>query len=408
MPGRMKGKRENREVLAAVLTAPGSGGIAVIEVRGSKAARTVDKVFRARSGADWLKDEGGKLQYGHVVDDNEAVVDEVIVRLIVRGRDERVEVNCHGGIVAAGAVMRLLVESGAAEVPAGDFAARAARNSGLDRVQAEAMQLLPLAETRLGVRVLCDQVNGALSGAIREIDVSVPDAVGKVQRLIESAALGLALTRPRRIAVVGRPNVGKSSLFNALVGHHRTIVSPVPGTTRDFVNEFIVLGGFPVELIDTAGLRRRGGMVEMRGVEATWRVVSEADLILFLLDGSRRVCRDEGAMIESLAPRRPIMVANKCDLGLRARLPEGKSEVDFCEVSALTGAGLSALEKLILRRFPDAAGCPPGTPVVFSDGQLLTLGEVRELCVSGCFVDARRRLRRLVGICHRGQGKMLQ
>ena len=393
----MTANSEHKGAVASLVTPPGSGGIAVVEVRGEGAADVVAGIFRPKSGRDWTADPPGTLHYGHVKDGDD-LVDEVIVRLAVGGAgSEAVEVNCHGGIVAAGEVMRLLAEFGAAELPAPEFGARAAADLGLDRVQADAMRSLPLAETRLAVRVLCDQLNGALSRAIEALQAGPADPSEELRKLIDSAVFGRALVRPRRLAVVGRPNVGKSTLFNALVGHNRTIVSPVPGTTRDFINEFIVLGGYPIELIDTAGLRRRGGVVEMKGVEATWRVVSDADLVLIVLDGSVDVSADEPAVIESLQPRVPILVVNKCDLPVRLDVDSLPAGLERHNVSALTREGLPDLGQAILGRFPDRQNYPPGSPVVFTDRQARILAKALELHESGSMAAARRQLAELVG-----------
>jgi len=386
----------NRRVAASLVTPAGSGGISVVEVRGPGAAALVAGVFRPKSGRDWLTGAPGKLHYGHICH-GDSVVDEVIVRLAARGGDaELVEVNCHGGVVAAGEVMRLLVESGACELPMNRFAALAAAACGLDSVQAEAMRLLPLAETSLAVRVLCDQVNGALSRAIAAIDPGAEAADESVRRLLESMEFGCALTRPRRLALLGRPNVGKSTLFNALVGHNRTIVSPVPGTTRDFVNEFIALGGFPVELVDTAGLRRRGGVVEMKGVEAAWRVASDADLILVVIDGSVAVTPEELAVVRTLLPKAPMLVINKSDLSEEVEVSSFPDGMDWCRVSAVTGAGLGQLERTVLQRFPDKAAYPPGSAVVFTERQADILSDVMALCASGAVAEARAKLGGLI------------
>ena len=373
---------------AALLTPPGAGGIAVIACRGAGAEQLVATLFRPRSAPDWLGGAPGRLCYGHVVDGGE-VVDEVLVRRAGRGGAEVVEINCHGGVVPAGEVMRLLVEAGASEVPVGELAPGAAREGQGDAIRAEAVRLLPFAETRLAVRMLCDQWNGALSRTISAIDPAAGDAGDRLASLIDSAAFGLALVRPRRAALIGPPNAGKSTLFNALVGHNRTIVSPAPGTTRDFVNESVALGGYPIELIDTAGLRRRGGVIEMKGVEAAWRVASDADLLLIVLDASRGLSAEVRTFVQALADRRPIVAWNKSDLAGGRTPPPLDGDVTTCLVSALTGDRLPDLERAMLDRFPDPAAYPPGSPVVFNEGQAQALTRAGGLCGSEDSVAAR-------------------
>ncbi len=355
----------------------------------------VSKIFHPKSAPGC--GPSGRLHYGHIRD-GESVIDEVIVRLTRHdGGTEVVEINCHGGVAAAAQAMGLLVGAGAVKLPPRRFAARAAADSGLDGIRAEAARLLPLAETKLAVRVLCDQINGALSAAIRAVDTESPWAAEKLGSLVESAWFGRALAQPRRLALVGKPNVGKSTLFNALVGHNRTIVSPVPGTTRDFINEFVALGGYPVELMDTAGLRRRGGVVEMKGVEATWRVASDADLIVIVLDGSAPDAPDEHAVLRSLLQKNPVLAVNKSDLPARLDLSGFPPGADLCKVSALTGRGLREIELAVLRRFPSPAQYPPASPVVFTAEQARILSDAQDLCRSGRADAAREKLARLAG-----------
>ncbi len=377
----------SRDVPARVFlsTPPGSGGIVVIVVRGEQALRTVGSVFRPKKKNEWFIAAPESLHYGHMVDGDD-VIDEVIVRIArSSGRHEVVEVNCHGGAVAAAEVMRLLIKTGAVETPPFDIV-----DPQLDRIQSEALRLLRLAATQLAARVLCDQLNGALSDAIRALDPADGSAAERLAALIESASFGMALTRPRRIALIGRPNVGKSALFNALIGRDRAIVSPVPGTTRDFIDELLVLDGYPIELVDTAGLRRRGGLVEMKGVAATWRVVSDADLLIFVIDRSIGLHPSERGIIEHLEQRDMVFAANKSDLPAKQgwRPPNG----DCFEVSARTGDGLAELRRAILRRFPPPAAYPPGTPVAFTATQLQALTEAKELVDAGRSEEARQKL----------------
>ena len=365
------------------MTPPGSGGIAVIEVRGRRAREIVSRVFTPRSQSGWLSAPSGRLHYGHV-NEGDVVVDEVLVRLASDGGGvDTLEVNCHGGIVAAGETMRLLVDAGAVEVAPAQLSDRAASGAGLDRVQAEAMRLLPAARTRLAVRVICDQLDGALSRAVKSLDPASPEAPELLDALARSAAFGEALTRPRRLVLVGSPNAGKSTLFNALVGHSRTIVSPTPGTTRDFINEMIALGGYPVELVDTAGLRRHGDVVEMKGVEATWRVVSEADLVVIVADGTRPITSPERQLLDALSPADPILALNKCDLTPADAGWRSATGAAIREISALRGEGLSVLTQTILERFPDPAAYPPGCAVALNPAQARALQSAREHCIRG-------------------------
>jgi tRNA modification GTPase len=347
--------------LVALLTPPGSGGIAVVLVTGQRAEATVAGVFQAHSGANWPTEVDGGLAYGHVRD-GEAVADEVIVRRISA---TKVEINCHGGIVAAGEVIRLLVQRGAAE-----SSAALPRGIGRDAIQREAAALLPQAVTRLAVRMLCDQLGGALSRALLAVDPSCADGAELLGELLATAELGQSLLRPRRIVLAGRPNVGKSTLFNALVGHNRTIVSASPGTTRDYVSEYISLCGFPIELIDTAGLREAGEIIESLGVFAAQEVAAGADVVVFVTEQGGTAMSEELALLPHGGT--PIIVVNKCDKTDSCDSGEG----EVMRISALRQQGLRELESAILSRLPSAEPVYAHGAVVFSKRQVVLLDEL--------------------------------
>ena len=372
---------------ACLLTPAASGGIAVIEVRGTGAAALVSRFFRPRRKGDWTADTPGHLYYGHIVDGGERI-DEVIVRhRSSRMGGEAVEVNCHGGVVAAGEIMRLFEQGGAREMPAEAFVREASRDMGLDAVRTEALERLPSAQTKLAARMLCDQLNGALSQAVARLAENPNRST--VNDLLRSAEFGRALLEPRCVALLGRPNVGKSTLFNALVGHHRTIVSATPGTTRDYVDETIALGGYPVELIDTAGLWQTDGPVEARGVEAAREVGRRAGIVVLVLDGSRPLLPDEVRAAHELADRDAIAVLNKADLSSKADPAPLPADLPRCTLSASTGEGLKELEAEIRRLLPQPDPYPPGSPVVFTGRQYSGLDRAAKLLEAGHTDSAR-------------------
>ncbi|MFO7899898.1 MAG: GTPase [Planctomycetota bacterium] len=383
----------NSSPVACLLTPAASGGIAVIEVRGPGAVGLVARVFQAAARRDWTAGPPGRLYYGRVVDGGRPV-DEVIIRPRGRGGPgEAVEVNCHGGVVAAGEIMRLLEAAGAREISLEAYTARRGRDRGLDAVQIEALRLLPLARTKRAVQMLCDQLNGALSAAASAL-AEHPDAAA-IRRLSRSAGFGRALVEPRRVALVGRPNVGKSTLFNALVGHHRTIVSATPGTTRDYVDEFIAVGGYPLELIDTAGLWEGGGVAGRKGMDLAGRVSGEAGIVVLVLDGSRPILPDEIDVAGALAAGRAVAVLNKADLEQEAERAGLPADLPVCSVSAATGRGLEELERALLRLLPEAEGYPPGAAVAFTARQIRLLTRAARLAEEREPAAAPDELRRL-------------
>ena len=334
-------------VLAVETTGPGRAAIAVIEVTGEGARELVASCFDRPFPA------AGETAYGRVVSGGRAV-DEVVVRLLSEGftGEETVEIHAHGGKVTRKEILETLQSLGARIGDRQDLLDRACDRGRIDPVQREAWELLPKALTRLAARVLLDQANGALSRAIREDRADVA-----------TAPLGLALARPRRIVLAGRPNAGKSSLFNALLQEDRVIVSEEAGTTRDPVEEWVAFEGVPFRLCDTAGMEGETfqGALHEAARERSEERMQQADLILLLDDGSGKT--------PSLPEGGPVLkLASKADLGKGgAGLP----------VSARTGEGLKALRREVLSTLGVVPLHEAGSAVVFTDRQRRLIGEGR-------------------------------
>jgi tRNA modification GTPase len=337
-------------LVAALLTPPGRGAIAVVHVCGAGAKALVRRLFP--------RDFGGHPVPGRLVEGGETV-DEVMVR-VVEGftGEETVEITGHGGRGPVGRVMAALAARGVARVDPAELLERGVETGHLDRIRAEAWGLLPHSRTELAARALAAQAEGALSRAVEAME-SRRDA----ERLLATAPLGMALASPRRVVIAGCPNAGKSTLFNALVGSDRAVVSPAPGTTRDPVREVVAIDEVPLELIDTAGVEEPRDLLEQLAIERTHRRLKEADAVLFLFDAEAGARGEELRFLERLAHRRVIHLVNKVDAGSKKPL------LDAIPVSARTGQGLDAVRKRILHALEVRPAYVDGEPVVFTPRQ---------------------------------------
>jgi tRNA modification GTPase len=328
-------------------SAPGRGAIAVVELAGEDASRVASALF------DRPLPSPGLFSYGRLQDQGE-VVDEVVLRVILPEDSftgfPTVEICCHGGEVALERVISALEKNGAMRADEERRIGEAVRNGKMDSFQADAWRLLPGVWTERAARVLLDQAAGALSHAVRE-----------GRDVLDTAAFGIALTSPPKLVIAGRPNVGKSSLFNALVSEDRVIVRDEEGTTRDPVSERISIEGIPFELFDTAGVsgEKKPDLLESLSMERAGRRVGDADLVLFVHDATVGETEEESAFLARITS--PVVrVSNKADLGDRiAGLP----------VSAITGEGLDLLRSGILEALSINPDFPPGSPVIFTPSQ---------------------------------------
>jgi tRNA modification GTPase len=331
--------------LAVLISPPGKGALAVIHVCGAGAGSTAEKLLGS------TPTDAPRLF--------KTAVDELMARRVPGfSGEETVEITCHGGPAVVDRVLAALEQAGATRGEPSELLERAVETGALDRIRAEAWTLLPRAATELAALVLQDQAEGALSKAVRAMS-SPRDA----ERLLQTAALGLALASPRRVALAGSPNVGKSTLFNALLKQERALVSPVAGTTRDPVRDVIAIDQVPLELVDTAGVDAPKDLLEQLSQERTQRALKEADIILFLFDAEAGAQGPELRFLESLGHRRTILVVNKVDAGNKKPLLEA------LPVSAKTGQGLDDLRRRLLRSLGVTPRHVAGEAVVFTPRQ---------------------------------------
>lgn len=368
------------DTIAAVATPVGEGGVGIVRVSGPDSERIAAEIFERSRGRNG-KLRSHTLHYGAIREPRSGeLIDEVLLAVMRRPRsytgEDVVEIHCHGGPFLVRRVLELVLSRGARHAEPGEFTKRAFLNGRLDLAQAEAVLDLVRARTEKGMRLALDQAQGGLSkwvGELREelldILVQVEAAIDfpeediellarkelakkieslreKIAGLIASYEWGRLFREGAKVCIAGRPNVGKSSLLNALLGEERVIVTPVPGTTRDVIEESINLGGLPVVLWDTAGIRASVDQVEKIGVGFSLSRLEAADAALVVLDGSCPLSPEDGLVLDAVRRKKGLAVANKSDLPQRLDLVAARALLDgkpILLVSAKLGEGLDKL-----------------------------------------------------------------
>lgn len=381
------------QALFQVLTAEGRGAIAVIRVWGRDAVGVLDSVFRPARGRPLGETPSGRLRLGRA---GIGVGDEVVA-VRVEADMPTVEIQCHGGAAAVAAVVGALEAAGAV---------RAGRDRGdpspaRDPIRAQAMEDLAAAPTWRAAEILLDQADGALSRSIERLIAAArgggphPPMLAELDAIAARGEVGTRLLDGWKVVIAGRPNVGKSRLFNAMAGFERSIVDPRPGATRDVVSLRTSFGGWPVELSDTAGERDSEDAIERLGIGRARRERIDADLVLLVLDRSQPLHDVDRRLIEAEAPR--IMVANKCDLPPAWDTgPLEQMGLTIHAVSAETGAGLDGFVRDVGTRLVPAPP-DPGAGVPFRPVHQLMLKQARSLLAAGAVDGFVRRLAALLG-----------
>src|SRR3989454_10150586 len=336
------------DTIAAIATPPGEGGIAIVRVSGPDAERIAAVVFARTDGKNGNL-ESHRLYHGSISDPRmHRILDEVLLAVMRKPRsytgEDVVEIHCHGGAFLARRILGLTLAQGARHAEPGEFTMRAFLNGRLDLAQAEAVLDLIRARTDKGVDLALRQAGGDVSNWVREVREELLDILVQVEaaidfpeeeiELLQRAELVDKINRLRqkvlevastyewgrlfregaRVCICGRPNVGKSSLLNALLGQERVIVTPVPGTTRDVIEEAINLDGLPVVLWDTAGLRETDDQIEQMGVNLSRQYLEKADALIVVLDGSTRLTQDDEVLLRNVEARKVLIAVNKDDL----------------------------------------------------------------------------------------------
>ncbi|KRN14020.1 tRNA modification GTPase TrmE [Lactobacillus gigeriorum DSM 23908 = CRBIP 24.85] len=373
------------DTIAAISTPIGEGGISIVRMSGEEAVQIANRVFK---GKDLEKVPSHTIHYGYIVDPaNDSMIDEAMVTVLrapkTFTREDIVEINCHGGIVVTNHILQLLLANGARMADPGEFTKRAFVNGRIDLTQAESVMDIVRAKTDKARQVAVGQLVGGLHSKINELRQNLLDTlanvevnidypeydadqvtakqmraasetiIAKIDKLLQSAQEGTILRNGLATAIVGQPNVGKSSLLNYLTQSDKAIVTDVAGTTRDTLEEYVSVRGVPLKLIDTAGIHDTDDKVEKIGVARSQKALEQADLVLLLIDASQELNDEDRALLELTANKKRIIVLNKSDLGQKVT-PEEMKAISGSEVvatSILKEDNLSSLEDLIKQLF---------------------------------------------------------
>ena len=373
------------DTIAAIATAPGIGGIGIIRVSGPEACDVVNRIFHSQQSVPLGERQTRTIHYGHIVHPKTGkTLDEVIV-VLMKGphsytAEDVVEIQCHGGFVSVREILKVLLSEGVRQAEEGEFTKRAFLNGRIDLTQAEAIIDIIDAKTEQSLEVAVNQLDGTLSKYIRalrdeliamiahlEVTIDYPEEdiedvsaqevrtglepiLEKMDTLLATAQRGKLLREGVMVSIIGRPNAGKSSLMNALLREDRAIVTNIPGTTRDSIEEFLTIQGIPVRLIDTAGIRETEDIVESMGVEKARQYLDKADVVVLVIDGSKPLEPEERELLQLITNRPSIIFLNKADQAQYISKEEIAALGTFTEIvtiSAAQGEGMDEMAKVI-------------------------------------------------------------
>ncbi len=377
------------DTIAAISTAPGEGAIGIVRISGDLAISIASSIYQC--GTKQLEEQKTHtIHYGHIVDPKSGeIYDEVMVSVLrapkTFTREDIVEINCHGGIVAINRVLQLVLRMGARLAEPGEFTKRAFLNGRIDLSQAEAVMDLIRAKTDKSMQLAMRQLDGQLSHLIQnlrqeilntlaqvEVNIDYPEyddveemtlqllrektqqVLQGIRALLNTASQGKILRDGLKTAIVGRPNVGKSSLLNVLLREEKAIVTDIAGTTRDTIEEYVNVRGVPLQLIDTAGIRETDDVVEKIGVERSRKALKEADFVLLLLNQSETLQEEDIRLLETTKGMKRIILFNKTDLPsklLKEDIAPYANEEEIVTTSMLNKEGIDQLEEKIAGYF---------------------------------------------------------
>lgn len=379
------------DTIAAISTAYGPAGIGIIRISGPKAAEVADRVFQSKKGNTLEQQETYRVTYGYIKDSEGQMLDEALALTMWAPHsftgENIVELQCHGGTVVLKKVLDLLLAAGARLAEPGEFSKRAFLNGRLDLSQAEAIMDVINAKTETALKAATNNLQGRLAREIKECrqeileviayleaDIDFPEedierlnqeeilsrlhqTAEKIKKILQTFRSGRIIREGLKTVLIGKPNVGKSSLLNTILQAKRAIVTDIPGTTRDTIEEYYNLGGIPLVLIDTAGIRQTEDLVEKLGVARTKDVSKKADLILYLLDLTTGITAEDADFLQELPPEKVLVLVNKVDLMAREADGKQREQQDQAIRQQLPGYRvlfISATEKIGINELEEA------------------------------------------------------
>ena len=375
------------DTIAAIATAMSNSGIGIVRISGDEALDVADRIFRPKKGSRKVSDmETHTIHYGYVTDGDE-VIDEVMLLIMKAPRsytcEDTIEIDCHGGVLVMKKILETVLKYGARPAEPGEFTKRAFLNGRIDLSQAESVIDVINAQNELALKSSVSQLQGAVLEKIKDIRAVVlheiafiesalddpehvsldgypeqlrgimSDAHSKVKKLLDSSDNGKMLKEGINTAIVGKPNAGKSSLLNILVGEERAIVTEIAGTTRDILQEQIQIGGIGLNVIDTAGIRDTEDIVEKIGVNKSREYIEKADLIIYVVDSSTELDENDQEIIEAIQDKKAIVLLNKSDLDMQVKKDQEELPEEFpvIEISAKNVEGIGELEDTLKEMF---------------------------------------------------------
>ena len=371
--------------IAAISTPSGTGGISIVRMSGSKSYEIINKIFKAIVGGPIDKDKDNRrMRYGNIVDENGQIIDEVMV-CFMKGphtytREDICEINCHGSFVSVKRILNLLLDQGCDLAEGGEFTKRAFLNGRIDLSQAEAVLDIINATNDLSQKEGINQLNGSLRKKIEAIRKSLLEALSRLEysinftedgedlepdeiikymqeaktsidRLLNTSNKGKILRDGINTTIIGKPNVGKSSLLNNLLNENRAIVTDIPGTTRDLITEYISFGDFTLKINDTAGIRETDDLVEKIGVDKSIELVDQSDLIIAIFDTSRDFDEEDEKILSLIEGKNAIVILNKLDLSPKFDENRLKTDQPIIKTSMTKEEGIDELERAITEMF---------------------------------------------------------